>query len=86
MGNHSQYLKAFNRLILPTVSKLQRLLNVPLERAVRSQGLTLSEFRIVGLLMGEEQGYSQKALAQQLGISSPSMLSLIHISEPTRPY
>ncbi len=73
MVSHNQYLTAFSRLILPTVSKLQRLLSPSLEKALNEHGLTLAEFRIVGLLMGEEQGHSQKELANQLGISSPSM-------------
>ncbi len=73
MVSQNQYLEAFNRLILPTISKVQRLLSPSLEKAVSAQGLTLAEFRIVGVLMGEAQGYSQKELAQQLGISSASM-------------
>ena len=78
MLNQLQYLAAFNQLILPTISKLQRLLSPALEEAVQGHGLTLSEFRIVGLLMGEDQGYSQKELATKLGISSPSMSASIN--------
>lgn len=84
MASHLHYLAAFNRLILPTISKLQRLLSPALEKAVQGQGLTLSEFRIVGLLMGEEQGYSQKELANQLGISSASMSVSINNLESKR--
>ena len=73
MLSQNQFLAAFNRLMLPTIGKAQRLLSPFLEKAVNGQGLTLAEFRIVGVLMGEEQGYSQKELAQKLGISSPSM-------------
>ena len=73
MISQNHYLAAFNRLILPTISKVQRLLSPSLEKVVSGQGLTLAEFRIVGVLMGEEQGYSQKELALQLGISSASM-------------
>jgi DNA-binding MarR family transcriptional regulator len=73
MSNHSSYLTAFNRLILPSISKVQRLISACLESEIKSHDLTLSEFRIVGLLMGEEKGYSQKQLAQKLDISAPSL-------------
>ncbi len=73
MPNHNSYLAAFNQLILPTISKVQRLLSVNLESEIKHHDLTLAEFRIVGLLMGEEKGYSQKQLAQKLGISAPSL-------------
>ena len=73
MANQADFLSAFNRLILPSISKAQRLFSIILESKIRPLNLTLSEFRIVGLLMGEEQGFSQKQLAQKLSISSPSL-------------
>ena len=73
MSHQNHYLAVFSRLILPTISKVHRVLSPSLEKAVNEHGLTLAEFRIVGLLMGEDQGHSQKALANQLGITSPSM-------------
>lgn len=73
MASHHKYLAAFNQLILPTISKVQRLTNSILESEIKHQQLTLAEFRIVGLLMGEEKGYSQKQLAEKLGISAPSL-------------
>lgn len=73
MDNQAGYLAAFNRLILPTISKVQRLMSVSLESAIKPHGLTLAEFRIVGLLMGEQKGYSQKQLASKLDISAPSL-------------
>jgi len=73
MTNHTHYLESFTRLVLPTISKVQRLLSVCLESEIKHHDLTLAEFRIVGLLMGEEKGYSQKELAQKLDISAPSL-------------
>ncbi len=73
MANQAGYLAAFNKLLLPTISKVQRLLSVSLESAIKVHDLSLAEFRIVGLLMGEEKGYSQKQLAQKLAISSASL-------------
>jgi DNA-binding MarR family transcriptional regulator len=73
MASHTNYLDAFNKLILPTISKLQRLLSMKLESEIKHHDLTLAEFRIVGLLMGEEKGFSQKQLAQKLDISAPSL-------------
>lgn len=71
--SHTRYLAAFNRLLLPTLGKVHRLLSVRLEAEIRHHDLTLAEFRILGLLMGEEKGYSQKQLAQKLNISAPSL-------------
>ena len=73
MSSHSSYLAVFNQLILPSISKVQRLISVCLESEIKNHNLTLAEFRIVGLLMGEEKGYSQKQLAQKLDISAPSL-------------
>ncbi len=73
MASQAGYLAAFNKLLLPTISKVQRLLSVSLESAIKSHDLSLAEFRIVGLLMGEQKGYSQKQLAQKLAISSASL-------------
>ncbi len=72
--NHQQdYLASFSRLLVPGISKIQRLLTPLLEKALVKPGISLSEFRIVGILMGEESGFSQKQLAEKLGISSPSL-------------
>ncbi len=73
MASQASYLATFNRLILPTISKVQRLLSMSLESEIKHHDLTLAEFRIVGLLMGEEKGFSQKQLAQKLDISAPSL-------------
>jgi DNA-binding MarR family transcriptional regulator len=73
MTSHNNYLAAFSKLVLPTISKAQRLLSICLESEIKQHDLTLAEFRIVGLLMGEEKGYSQKELAIKLGISAPSL-------------
>lgn len=82
MASHKSYLAKFNRLVLPTVSKLERLLTSNLEPELKNHELTLAEFRIVGLLMGEEKGYSQKQLAQKLNISAPSLsVSLVNLEK-----
>ena len=73
MASQADYLSAFNSLILPSISKVQRLSSIILESSIKPHEITLAEFRIVGLLMGEEQGFSQKQLAQKLSISSPSL-------------
>ena len=73
MASQADYLNAFNSLILPSISKVQRLFSIIMESKIKPHDLTMAEFRIVGLLMGEEQGFSQKQLAQKLSISSPSL-------------
>jgi len=73
MASQADYLNAFNSLILPSISKVQRLFSIIMESKIKPHDITLAEFRIVGLLMGEEQGFSQKQLAEKLSISSPSL-------------
>ncbi len=67
------YLARFSRLTTPSISKLQRQLSSSLEVKLKPLNISLSEFRIIGLLMGENKGLSQKELAQKLFISSPSV-------------
>lgn len=73
MVSHNTYLATFSRLIMPTISKVQRLMSVCLEAEIKQHDLSLAEFRIVGLLMGEDKGYSQKQLAKKLDISAASL-------------
>jgi len=73
MDSEQDYLASFNQLMVPSISKIQRLLTPLLEKALKKPGISLAEFRIVGILMGEEGGFSQKQLAEKLGISSPSL-------------
>ena len=73
MDSEQDYLASFNQLMVPSISKIQRLLMPLLEKALKKPGISLAEFRIVGILMGEESGFSQKQLAEKLGISSPSL-------------
>ncbi len=67
------YLARFSRLTAPSISKLQRQLSSSLEVMLKPLNISLSEFRIIGLLMGEDKGLSQKELAQKLFISPPSV-------------
>lgn len=73
MPKQSDYLQSFKQLLLPTISKFQRLMDIALAEQLAQLELSLSEFRIVGLLMGEASGHSQKLLAKKLGISPPSL-------------
>ena len=73
MSHQQDYLASFSRLLVPGISKVQRLLTPLLEKALIKPGISLAEFRIVGMLMGEEAGLSQKQLAEKLGISSASL-------------
>ena len=73
MAHHDLYLASFNRMVLPTISKVQRLVSACLEPKLKPHDLTLAEFRIVGLLMGEAKGLSQKQLAQKLEITAASL-------------
>ena len=77
MASHTKYLAAFNQLVLPTISKVQRLMSTVLATEIKQHDLTLAEFRIVGLLMGEDKGVIQKELASKLDISAPSLSATI---------
>ncbi len=77
MASHNKYLAAFNQLVLPTISKVQRLMGAVLETEIKQHDLTMAEFRIVGLLMGEDKGLMQKTLAAKLDISAPSLSATI---------
>lgn len=70
-------LDQFNSLILSNITKIQRLYSIKLNQKLSEINLTLSEFRIVGLLLGEEAGYSQKELANLLGITAASLSTSI---------
>ena len=73
MTSQLNHLKYFNKLLLPIINKIHRLSVPTMEKALKSHDMTLAEFRIVGLLMGEKLGYNQKQLANRLGISPPSL-------------
>ncbi len=60
--------------LVSLISRLNRLFNHALEASIATLDLSIQEFRITGLLIGET-GISQKQLAQKLSVK-PSTLSV----------
>ena len=64
----------YDDLLMPQISKLSRLVPQLMEAPLKEINISMQEFRIVGLLIGEE-GISQKDLAKKLSVK-PSTLSV----------
>lgn len=64
----------YSNLLISLVNKFARLSGQVLERELAPMGITLQEFKIIGLLIGEE-GRSQKDLAKFLSVK-PATLSV----------
>lgn len=60
--------------LVSLISRLNRLFNHSIEASIATLDLSIQEFRITGLLLGEA-GISQKQLAQKLSVK-PSTLSV----------
>ena len=66
--------KDYNNLVISLTSKLARICGKAIEIPLEKVGVTLQEFKIVGLLIGEK-GVMQKTLAKKLMVR-PSTLSV----------
>jgi len=64
----------YSELVLSLTSKLARMCGRVIEKPLEKQGVSLQEFRITGLLIGE-QGINQKTLADMLFVK-PATLSV----------
>jgi DNA-binding MarR family transcriptional regulator len=64
----------YEDLLIPKISKITRLVPQLMEVPLKEIDISMQEFRIVGLLIGEE-GISQKDLAKKL-LVKPSTLSV----------
>lgn len=70
----SDTLNQSNQLIISRISQLSRLSAKALEQKLQPQGISLQEFRIVGLLLGDDKT-TQKELAEKLSVR-PATLSV----------
>jgi len=57
----------FANMVLPWIGRIERLFSIAMSDGLSKVGLTYAEFRLVGLLWGEEGGVSQRDLAASLG-------------------
>ena len=57
----------YKKLVLPWVGRIERQFSILMRDALAQHDITYPEFRLVGMLWGEVDGYSQKQLAKRLG-------------------
>ncbi len=57
----------YKNLVLPWVGRIERQFSILMREALAEHDLTYPEFRLIGMLWGEDEGYSQKHLAARLG-------------------
>ena len=59
--------------LMPAIARADRLGFAWLEAKLRPKGITVADFRIVGSLLGEQEGLSQRELAARLGVRPPTV-------------
>lgn len=62
-----------DKLLLPRISRAERLIARALAQRLVRHGLSPAQFRIVGALLGEDAGLTQTDLADRLGVSLPTL-------------
>lgn len=65
---HEAAHRALSKMVLPAVAALDRLADRWLQQRLRAHDISLADFRIVGILLGEHAGLRQRELAARLGI------------------
>lgn len=70
----------YDDLLMPLISKLSRLVPQLMEVPLKEINISMQEFRIVGLLIGEE-GISQKDLAKKLSVKASTLSVAISVLE-----
>lgn len=62
---------------MPAVAEVNRVADRWLEDRLRLHGVSLAEFRIVGTLLGESSGLSQRELAARLGVRPATVSGIL---------
>lgn len=73
MRQHQRELANLRAWVLPAVAAAERVATATLEQELAALGITLAQFRVVGALLGETEGISQRALAARVGIEAPTL-------------
>ncbi len=63
----------FDQNVLPWIGRIERQFSILMKEALAPLDLTYPEFRMVGILWGEEEGHSQKYLAARLGLDASAV-------------
>lgn len=61
------------RLLVSRVARAERLGRAWLEPRLAEHGISYAEFRLVGLLLGEPEGITQRELAERLGVRAATV-------------
>lgn len=69
--------RQLSKMVLPAAAELNRLADRWLEERLKLHGVSLAEFRIVGALLGEDTGLSQRELAGRLGVRPATVSGIL---------
>ncbi len=71
---HQDFLRSLQSKLIPLLARADRLASQWLEGELLKHGITLADFRLVGALLGETDGLTQRQLATRLSVE-PATLS-----------
>lgn len=68
-------LRALEHSLLPLLAHCERLSSTRLEAQLAGHGISLAQFRVIGMLLGQGRGLSQRELADRLRVE-PATISV----------
>lgn len=70
-------LTVFTKLLLARIARVDRTALQLIQERLAERGVTLAEFRLIGALLGESVGLTQRELADRLQITAASLSALV---------
>ncbi|XXY52942.1 MarR family transcriptional regulator [Sorangium sp. So ce269] len=70
-------LAVFTKLLLARIARVDRTASQQIQKRLAERGVTLAEFRLIGALLGENVGLTQRELAERLQITAASLSVLV---------
>lgn len=70
-------LTVFTTLLLARIARVDRTALQLIQERLAERGVTLAEFRLIGALLGERVGLTQRELAERLQITAASLSALV---------
>ncbi|WP_438023667.1 MarR family winged helix-turn-helix transcriptional regulator [Sorangium sp. So ce233] len=67
----------FTKLLLARIARVDRTALQLIQKRLAERGVTLAEFRLIGALLGERVGITQRELAERLQITAASLSALV---------
>lgn len=77
-------LTVFTKLLLARIARVDRTALQLIQERLAERGVTLAEFRLLGALLGESVGLTQRELADRLQITAASLSALVSRLEHKR--